>query len=95
MINKGDMIGSYEVIAAHTQDDHDGKTQGVALGYCAHKREYGVWSVGGDDTNHGSYTFDEDRAFLRYAEKVIDRLYTYHNKMAPGVSFDVRPRADV
>lgn len=95
MISKGDLIGGYEVIAAHAQEDHDGKTQGVALGYDPHKREYGVWLVNGDDAHGGIYTFDPDRALMRYIERVIDRMQAFNNKLSPGVSFDVRPRASI
>lgn len=90
MINKGDQVAGYEVLAAHTQEDHDGRTQGVALGYADWKREYGVWWINGDHAHTGMYTHSDDLAYLEYAKRVIDRLYTYHNKMAPEVSFDVR-----
>ena len=91
MINKGDMIGDYEVIASHTQDDHGDRTQGVVLAYAPYKLEYAVWFVNGDDAHTGFYTFEADVALLRYVERVTNRLYAYHNKMAPGVSFVVRP----
>lgn len=95
MISKGDTVRDYEVITAHTQDDHDGRTQGVALGYAVHKREYAVWFVNGDDAHTGFYTYDVGAALLRYVERVTNRLFTHHNKMSPGISFDVRPRTIV
>lgn len=77
------------VIAVHTQENTNG-VAGVVLTFSMEDR-YNVWLVDQQGVVVDSDQYgDCPAALFRYAERVTDQIYRYHNRTAPGLSFEVK-----
>lgn len=92
LLAAGDEFQLGTVIAVHHQQNH-GDLAGVVLTFSLEDR-YVVWRVAPDLTvvHREPYPFGPD-AYRRYVEVVARVLFTFHNRPAPGLSFEAKNTA--